>query len=230
MQLLGGLAVITVVVAAVFYLTFPAYKHRYRMTVEIEADGNPHTGSGVVDVSHHYHGPFAGLLAGRYDSSFSGDAPVVDLGKYGIVLAVLSPANFPSSYRPQPRYASDIAILGYFGPPRNGAKAEVDDRIRGICDQVGERVLKPTMYPGFVWLPNRLDPNSARPVMPSELPTIIDPSVRLRSVSIEVTTQRNKGTLFEKLPWLAAMRAYDKQHPIQVDDTYKLRAQYLLGE
>ena len=88
MQLLGGLAVITVVVAAVFYLTFPAYKHRYRMTVEIEADGNPHTGSGVVDVSHHYHGPFAGLLAGRYDSSFSGDAPVVDLGKYGIVLAV----------------------------------------------------------------------------------------------------------------------------------------------
>jgi hypothetical protein len=78
------------------------------MTVEIDADGKVHSGSGIVDVTYHSHGPLAGMIAGRYDSSFGGQAP--------------------------------------------------------------------------------------------------------------------------ELPWLSDMRAYDKQHPIQIDETYKLRSKYLLGD
>lgn len=73
---------------AVCNLLFPTYTHRYRLTVNIEADGKLHSGSSVIEVRRNDHGPLEGLLHGRFDEEITGESPIVDLGKRGVVEAI----------------------------------------------------------------------------------------------------------------------------------------------
>lgn len=67
--------------------------------------------------------------------------------------------------------------------------------------------------------------------MPTVFSKVIAPSVRLRSVKVEITTDRNNNEIFKKLPWLSEMREEERKKPVRVPrEPYELKAQYLLGE
>lgn len=87
---------------ALVTILFPSYVHRYRLTVEIEADGKVHEGSGVVEVSVNSHGPLEGLISGAFDLSMQGRAALVDIAPHGVILAILSPHPIQNSFVPRP--------------------------------------------------------------------------------------------------------------------------------
>ena len=111
MTLLRWIVLVALVAAISFKIVFPTYHYRYRMTVEIEANGQVHTGTGVIGVSAVNQTALEGLLA-SFDMNYWGQAPVVDLGKDGVIVAILRPtaAELPASAS-LPRQHSDVRLL-----------------------------------------------------------------------------------------------------------------------
>lgn len=230
MTLLRWIVLVALVAAISFKIVFPTYHYRYRMTVEIEANGQVHTGTGVIGVSAVNQTALEGLLA-SFDMNYWGQAPVVDLGKDGVIVAILRPTGFPPSYQPPPAYPDNIAMSAYYGLEWGVPHSDVARNFRNLHNQTGQRTLEPSRYPCFVWLPNPENPATARPVMPTVFSKVIAPSVRLRSVKVEITTDRNNNEIFKKLPWLSEMREEERKKPVRVPrEPYELKAQYLLGE
>lgn len=220
--LLGLLALIA------WYYLFCVFTYRYEMVVTMEADGKAHVGKGIVEVRSRWQGQLLAQVP-EYDTTAWGEAPVVDLGKYGIVIAVLEPSTFPDTYRPQPQYAKDIASDAFYGP-YPGTKVVYPERVTKIAGESGERFLTPRSYPGFVWLRHRDDVGSAVPVSPSEMPGVIDPSVRVVSVSIEMTRNRPSEEIYKRLLWLERLKGKSVNMVLRDPRGYKLLARDIVGD
>lgn len=211
-----------------WYYFFCVYTYRYEMVVTMEADGKTHVGKGFVEVRSLWQGRLLAQVP-EYDTTAWGEAAVVDLGKHGIVIAVLEPSMFPDTYRPQPQFAKDIAPDGFYGP-YHSTKVVYPERVTKIASESGERLLKPNSYPGFVWLRNRDDVGTAVPVSPSDMPRVIDPSVRLVSVSIEMTRNGPTGEIYKWLPWLKDLKRKTANVTIRDSRDYKLLAKDIVGD
>lgn len=202
---------------------YPSYTHRYRLALEVEANGAVRTGSGVVEVTWHRQPMFGSAPPWR--SEVRGQAVPVDLGRQGVLLATLV-GLWPEALRGVA--APYLALRAFAGatpdlPPLRDARTQGyplgRDTLAALGRLTGRRVpLAAHAMPQFVWLPDPGNPSSARPVPPTGLADVIAPNVRLRGASIEITRDRVTTGLFARLPWLADRYRGEKKYG--VDDMY----------
>jgi hypothetical protein len=234
MKILAGIAA---VLALLWFYFFPTYHHRYKMTVEIEADGAVHTGVGVVDVRCQWQAPLGQMVGGeRISCSLYGRAAVIDLGKRGVVLALVHPGELPeTAYSPRPESGLRIALRAYYGDTYWVDHATQTDLLqtvlKSIAHETGPRIVNANAYPAFVWLPDPKNRETATPAPPNEMPRIIDSSVNVRSVTVEIAHQSLSDEIFSVLPWLEAARDFENKNMVLAGPQHwKLLAYDLLGE
>lgn len=233
MKWLGKLVTIVLMLGLGLYglylYNFPEASHRYRLTVEIEADGKVHSGTGVVDVLW-----FEQTMSQvTVNSHVKGRAALVDLGKHGVVIAALNNNVRSVEFKPVPRDAEYLALEAFYGRPTWATKKVSQQRkaYKAIGGETGRRSLPEASYPPFIWLPNPADRGSAEPMMAHDFPRKIDPSVKIRSVTVEMTNDPFDNNLFEKLPWLEAAYIDERANGLRANaQVFKLYSTDLMGK
>lgn len=210
-----------------YLLAFPQYTHRFWVTINIDDNGTPKAGSGIITVTDQN---VNALLVNQkaWNVSARGPAPWVDLGNKGII-AVAVHAHYPVEYEPLPYSGEWLSFVAYFGAkhhdPKN-TKANID----AISQQIGSRQLRTDQMPEFIWIADPNDPASARLVPPDQFSEVIGPGIQLSSVSVEITNEGADNSLYEKLPWLSAMERDHYWNLKFVPARFKLNATNLLGD
>ncbi len=229
MKWLGILGVVVLGLYGLYLYNFPSASHRYRLTVEIEAEGKVHSGTGVVQVLW-----FEQTMSQvTVNSHVEGRAALVDLGKHGVVIAALKNNVRSGQFKPVPRDAEYLALDAFFGN-RTWATKKVSQQHKAyvaIGGETGRRSLPEASYPPFIWMPNPSDRGSAEPMMARDFPRKIDPSAKIRSVTVEMTSDPLANDLFEKLPWLEAAYIDERTNGILSNaQVFKLYAYDLTGD
>ena len=87
MKRLGIFLALIVAAVAVYRVAYPSVTVRYRLTLEAQVEGEPKTGSGVIEVTYSK----IVQLWGRTDLGIGvrGEAVVLDLGSRGTLFALL---------------------------------------------------------------------------------------------------------------------------------------------
>ncbi len=191
---------VTIIVAAgaaFIYFAFPTYTHRFRLTFEIDDNGQTKVGTGVItvrDTDNNW------LLAAqkRWRRDAVGPPPWVDLGDRGILLPAMMPM-FPMNRKLNP--VAMLSFVGYLGA-KYGSPNISKQNIEKIQTASGIREIPNDQLPQFIWFSDPLDRNSARPVASDEFETVIGPDVRFVRMYVEITTDEPDQSLYEHLPWL----------------------------
>jgi hypothetical protein len=197
------------VLMAVYQLAYPSVTVRYRLTLEAELNGQPRTGSGVIQVIYRTNMQILGASA-QIGWEVQGDAVSVDLGPGDALFALLSKGQHPRS-EPEDM----IPIL--FGVTEVGFGPEAFGRI-GAAE--GRREVPFKLLPLVVRLPNTSDPKSAVLfVPPGGAPPNQD--LILKRATIEIVSSgiwplRLVGItgvpitrgIKKKLPWLEGFTGY----------------------
>jgi hypothetical protein len=178
---------------------FRSYSHRYRLTVSVAIDGETRSGSSVIEVVWRKSPPLSSV---PWESKIVGQAALVDLGRHGILAAVLGgmhgvPADFLA-----------LHAFGVFGTqPRTFAPD--DEGLRALSRVRGHVGLTPARLPDFIWFSDPTDPGTAVPVRAEDFGLVISPEVRLVGAYLEITTDPITAGVGQRLPWLRAL--YDDQ-------------------
>lgn len=170
---------------------------RYRLTYEVEIDGEIRSGTGVVQVRV-WKSPES-LATSGIGFHVTGEATVVDLGDHGYLFSLLSGrpvrVNEWSTHVTSPDKLLLLSfdcpggdILGYFH----------------CLERTQPSVDLPFRYlPALAMLEDIDDPESIRLVEPNDLATHFGPGTELRSVTMEITSDPvTEGRIGELLPWL----------------------------
>jgi hypothetical protein len=175
-------------------------RYRYRLIVEVEADGQIKSGAGVIQVVHR-----PDIVPGRgfkYQSTFSGQAVFVDLGQRGNLIATLEPSNsFTYAFFP---------MAAFFHNPVSGSPEEQRDRyvrLKILSAQRAKAELPPQHIPMLVTFRNLSNPKSVEQVDPADLAATFGAGVRLKAVWVEMADARVTDDLEKTLPWLPDIAA-----------------------
>ena len=200
-------------------LAYPTYTHRYRLAVTIEANGQSYSGSSVIQVRWIGQPKFGD--ASPFLSAVAGEAVVMELPPHGALLAVL---HSGSSELDRSINADVLAIRAF------NLKSGFDS-YQQITSQVGRRDLSAENMPLLVWLPNIADPNSAQPITPAQIPTMLGVGARLSNAYVEMTTDPVVIDIGRKLPWFKSWADQQKRGPnITRPDQFKLVHNMLVGD
>jgi hypothetical protein len=175
---------------------------RYRLTIDIEADGKLHSASSVIEVK--YLIGYDGLK--NWNAQVTGVAPILDLGTRGTIIAGL---DFGSSdYARKNREAGKVFKI-FEGFPLDASQIPLQAfqlAPKDILSAKGKRIL--TEYPVFIWIPWGGNWQSAQQLFPEELETVIHSSVRIVKASVErvgrMTTELSK--IENAPPWLESLK------------------------
>jgi hypothetical protein len=207
MKRLGVIAAIIAVVFVGYKVAYPSATLRYRLTLEVEIDGKPLTGSGVIEVSYAKNVRLLGASADII-TEIDGEAVSVDLGKNDVLFALLTPAKHPRS---GPEYI--LPVL--FGLTTGGFGSEDIRRIGALS---GRRDVPFNLLPLMVRLRNAADPKSAELFDPLNSQ---DHGLKLARATIEIVDAGiwplnvagitgvpiSRG-ITTKLPWLIGFKGY----------------------
>lgn len=196
MRWLLGLVVSSLLIYIAWNVFFPSHIHRYRLTIEVEADGNVHSGSSVIEVAVTEQPkllPEIGALG-----KIRGEAVFVDLGQGRNLVALL--AGGPHALNEDaPRY---VAVKAYGLPP--GASS-----YSAINRLSGQRELTYPTLPTLATFLDVNDPKSGRILHPNELEHAFGAGVRFRHGWVEITTDPpTSGRIKDRLPFLKGMSVY----------------------
>ena len=231
-----GTPIVLIVLTYFYYRIFHSYTYRYRITVEVEADGKIQSGSGIFETRWQYN-PEWFYRVRDWDAGGTGEAPVVDLGTHGILIAVNGAlveydkcASPPRPIPFAPVFAVSKTEPGGIPPIYNVDKKTLFAALKAFRDRYQ---LQPFELPQFVWLPNRNDRLSARIVCPENVTNDIDPTIKLGIVTVEMTSDYPDGAIYEKLPWLKSRISDENTSPILTmrrASRFELMSQDLLGD
>jgi hypothetical protein len=138
-------------IALAWGLINPAVMIRYRLVAEMEWNGQPRAGSGVIQVIYSRNIPFLGSRGGM-NSAVEGEAVSIDIEPNDTLLVLLHAG--PLSVRSGPE---DI-IPNLFGVVKGGFGSEDFSRINAIK---GQREVPLELLPAMVRVRNTKDPKSA---------------------------------------------------------------------
>ncbi len=176
---------------------FPVYLHRFRLTVEIEADGKIHSGTSVIQVEWQQQPLTHGV------EHIRGEAVFVGLGNRGAVLVPLKwGATQKVTPNPEPVLMRYLATTAY--------RAELAkfptylDQLKNLPRMRGRKVLPENKLPRMIWVSDVSGLDTAVPVAPQNFIKTIGKGVVLQKVWLEITQDPLGGGLLQKLPWLAA--------------------------
>lgn len=170
----------------------PTYTYRYKLTLEVEVDGQLKRGFSVVQMSEYTVSfPHSGVRAAT-----TGEATYVDLGPGRRPLIALL------------NQREGTSILPYGAPLRKvygGTYEWVGDRNPGLAAQIrnrGAREISVDDLPDLVTFPDVNDPRTVMAVDPKDLEATLGPGVKWHRMTIEFTDEPVTTGLELKLPWL----------------------------
>ena len=157
-----GLCGLVVAGLILFYQIKFTHYFNYRLTVVVDDNGRPVSGSSVIAVTSRLD-----LVPGRppkYTRSITGEAPFVDLGKDRVLFALLERIdNTDAAYFPDE----------VFFPTRISESREEAERrlayLRTLSKEKATRTMDNAHLPRFVAFHNLLDPRSVFEVKPGRL-------------------------------------------------------------
>ena len=187
--LIGGLV-------AAYWIAYPTYSHRYRLTLEVETPEGLKTGSSVI--KSQISGQPQLLTDSPGHVNLWGDAVFVDLGNGKNVIALL---------------ASGDGALNVDAPVWLAIRAfnvmdcpEYFCAWQRIARETGARVLRPDLMPTLVTFADVNDPKTAQVIQPGELPAVFGSGYRFKRAWIELTNDPVTRTIEQKLPWLVGFK------------------------
>lgn len=191
---LTTLSAVVVGLYALWALTFPSGDLRYRLTLVAEVDGREVSGSGVVDTHWTNAGPLYGIIAFLWDSSYRGQATVLDLGERGRLFVL---------FRRDPYRTGDSLrhLRGSLGSPSELVwrviYAAFPEEETGNSKWIVWRaaMAKPSVAIGVDELPlvvrfrDPSDPATVERVDPRDLAATLGPGVALKRVTVEFVSR-----------------------------------------
>ena len=206
-----GIFVALIVGAVVIYnLAFPSVTVRYRLTLEAQVDGEPRTGSGVIEVTYAKQSRFAGQRPGI--ETFRGEAVVLDLGQRGALFGLLTADT-------DARSVPETIILRAFGFPGGVLPGPVDAGLRQLQHLSGSRELPLTSLPLLVRFRDLNDPMTVERVDPLNIGKSFGAGARLIRATLEIvpagiwplnslgiTGEPITRGVYQRLPWLEALK------------------------
>ncbi len=158
---------------------------RYRLTLEALVDGEPKTGSGVIEVTYAKQSRFAGQRPGMETSR--GEAVVLDLGPRGTLFALLK-ADTDSRSTPE------TIILRAFNFPGGVLPGPIDVGLRQLERLSGKRELPLTSLPLLVRFREPKDPKTVERVDPLNVARSLGAGTKLVRASLEIVPRRDLAT------------------------------------
>jgi hypothetical protein len=155
MKWLGMIAAIIVGVVVLWMTAFPGVTVRYRLTLEVELNGERKTGSSVSEVSYRKNPQLLGASANTV-AEVRGEAVWVDLGERDALLGLLAPGGDQR----RPEYV--LPVL--YGVTSGGVGLEELGRIGALK---GRREVPFGSVPPMVRLRNVNDPKAVELVAPA---------------------------------------------------------------
>ena len=225
------------IVTVLTLLAWPIYGYytthhtfRFRLSMEIEADGKVHSGSSIIEVTYSE----GGINTRRWVTQHRGVTPMVDLGRHGTVMAAFNyrdtpfskrlaavgrPTN-PSTGEGLPSLIDDLPLAVYNRPPEQ------------LTSSLGKMDVPLRRLPALIWMPHGAHWRSAETVLPEEMIARIDDSVRFIRMTIEPAPSVTLITKLDPAPgWLTVMRNDKKTsysvpsdqfnfHPLLIESEY----------
>jgi hypothetical protein len=190
---------------------------RYRLTLNVMADGVVHTGSSVVQrQGTQTHGNIDGDLSGAFST---GQATIVDLGRGRLLFALLQVGLGGFGLDPAERegrsWGEGPSIPTIFGHPYS--REAIEDEARrthqnseeilvreGILplQARGPVQLAPKDLPDLLTFADINDPRTAIQVSPSHMDRVFGPGVHLVSATLEITTDPVTTGISKIIPWV----------------------------
>lgn len=199
---------------------YPSVNLRYKMIVEVETPEGLKTGFAVREISMVSRPKRLGEMNDTHVKLERGEAVGIDLGKRGMLFALMSIGGgggqaiwAPFNAFPTPCPEGPISRCGikYYSALKNNSRAE----------------LKTRYLPGIVHFKNANDPNSVERVVEmtacadseirisnthciknNNFEPIFGPGTRLKSITIEMTEEDVTWVINQFLPWLSTIKGY----------------------
>lgn len=210
MKWLGTFLALIVAAVVVYWVAYPSVTVRYRLTLEAQVDGEPKTGSGVIEVTYSKQSEFAGQHELVVD--FRGEAVVLDLGSRGVLFALLK-ADTDS------RSGPEWIVPRAFDFPGGSLPRPVEEGVKQVQRLSGKRELPLTSLPLLVRFRDLNDPKTVERVDPNDLGKSFGAGVKLERAMLEivpagtwpfnsynVTGEPMTTGIQERLQWLTGMR------------------------
>lgn len=187
--------------------------YRYRLTVEVETPEGLRTGSSVIEVSTAIASSTSIPSPGAVRHRLNGEAVTVDLGRHGILFALLrSDNNGDWATNLLFRLAPDVgAVSDENGKYDSGASFRA--RYEAMLQNRRMMVL-PKTFPDVAFLKDQParpmlvrfrdidDPTTVERVDPDELAASYGDGVKLRRVTVQLTDEPVTKGIIKRLPWL----------------------------
>ena len=165
------------------------WRYRYRLTVEVDRNGESFRGSSVIEV----------IRTKGYDrilGTTRGEAVVVDIPDAGSLFLLLNgePGHADWPYT-MPHYAFQKQL---------GSVAMVDPELLAKLEhmQGTKVVLERRYYPMLVTFTDITDPASVKLVDPTDLTASFGPGVELKRIAVEITDDPVTTGIEKRLGWL----------------------------
>lgn len=206
---------------AAYKLNYPDYIYRYRLNLTIEVDGQPRTGSSVIEVRWIGGPSIANYGSYAADGDIRGQAPIIDLGDRGILIASLMNGDAGST---------DDALSALWLCARAFNNDSSYGRLPELVHKTGRRDLIPGTWPRLMWLPNRLEPATAQKIGIADITKVFGADARITSAFVEMTSDPIAIDIESKLPWFRTWaEAYNRKLPIYDPQKIILRPNMLIG-
>jgi hypothetical protein len=179
MKWLAIIAALTVAGVVGFMSLYPSVTKRYRLTIEAEVDGQPKTGSSVIEVTWRKQpriGESPSLIYGS-----RGEAVVVDLGARGALFALLRAGD-------DIRSAPETIILRAFDYPGGIFQGPPDEALRHFDRLSGKRELSLTSLPMLVRFRDLNDPKTVEQVDPLNIARNFGAGTKLVRATLEIVS------------------------------------------
>jgi hypothetical protein len=188
-------------------LLHPTHSYRYRLTIEVENNGEVHSGSSVVELNTTRNFFLSALdTVPDWTTAYRGEAVFVDLGGGDHLIALLESTN---GDRPTASFPSRV-ILG--NKIANSTPSGVLDALTTkYPDRLAEANAKTytvqlDQMPPLIRFRNLDDPMSVESVDPADPAASYGSGVMFRSARLEISNAPVTRGIVQRLPWLGRMR------------------------
>jgi hypothetical protein len=207
-----GIVFALIAAAVVFYqVAYPSVTVRYRLTLEALVDGEPKTGSGVIEVSYGKQSEFAAQHELVVD--FRGEAVALDLGSRGTLFALLKEDT-------DSRSGPEWIVLRAFDFPGGSLPRPVEEGVRQVRRLSGKRELPLTSLPLLVRFRDLNDPMTVERVSPLSIGERFGADAKLVRATLEIvpagiwpmsifgfTGEPITTGIERRLPWIAKTKS-----------------------